>query len=166
MLYQELFNLGGSYSDYVNQGSDEEIQALAKIDQQLLSLTPTLKQRISELNMDVHLLVAGDMWCPDCRLNIAALNHITKLQAKVKMSIMPKVLAEDKMLALLDMKEIKIPAVAILSDDFQLRSLFIERPMVVANHNNFDEIKDSYFAGHYLNDTISEILDKLCSETH
>lgn len=162
MLYQELFALGINYADYVSQGSDEEIQAVAKIEQQVLfNLTPLLKQQIAELSVNAYLLVTGDMWCPDCQLNIAALNQITKLQPKIKMSIISKILAEEKMLSLIENNEIKIPTVAILNHDFQVKSFFIERPTVVASNDDFAGIKDSYFAGHYLNDTINEILEKL-----
>lgn len=163
MLYKTLFRQGLVFENYLKQGTEDEIQGVKKIVDQLseTALPATLVQQLSTIKNDVHLLIVGEMWCPDCQLNITAIEHMALLQPKIKLAIISKETAEQQLMQRMGLNQIKIPLVAILNEQYQLLDSFIERPQTVVLVNDFDRIESDYFAGKYLLATINEILTKL-----
>lgn len=163
MIYQKLFSQGRNYTDYIAQGSEAEQQAVSKVTKKLVKVElPTeLQKKLATINTDVKLLIVGEMWCPDCQLNIAAIEQLTLLQPKIQCVIISKEQAENNLLSALSLNSIKIPLVLILDRDYQNQAMFIERSDSVLKHENFSQIKASYFAGDYLLDTMVEIINKL-----
>jgi hypothetical protein len=166
MVYQKLFLQGHCYLDYLAQGSKEEQQAVAgvtaKITQQIaeIGLPPELQKKLANIKSSINLLMVGEMWCPDCQLNITAIEQLTLLQPKIKLAIIGKELAERYLLQALNIETIKIPLVVILNSHYQKVGTFVERPETVLNYQYFSEIKKAYFVGDYLIDTMAEIINK------
>ena len=163
MLYKTLFTQGLDFETYLKQGTEDETQAVNKVADQLSEavLPETLVQQLSAIKKDVHLLIVGEMWCPDCQLNITAIKYMALLQPKIKLSIISKETAKQQLMELMELSQIKIPLVAMLNEQYQLVNSFIERPQTVISVEDFDRIKSDYFAGKYLLATISEISRKL-----
>ncbi len=167
MVYQDLFLQGRNYLDYLAQGSKEEQQAVAcattKITKQIaeIGLPTELQKKLANIKSGVNLLVVGEMWCPDCQLNITAIEQLTLLQPKIKLAIIGKELAEGYLLQALSIETIKIPLVVILNNNYHKVATFVERPEKVLNYPDFSKIKSAYFAGDHLIDTMAEIINKL-----
>mgnify|MGYP000659734718 CR=1 FL=1 len=161
LSYKELFRLGSDFQTYVELGSDEDIKSVSDIRTQCVNELPrSTLEKLNEIEKDIHILVAGDVSCSDCRLNLTALHHMSLIQPKIKYSIISKECAEQHILKYLEFQQIKIPLMLILDSNFKLTQLFVERPLAVNSVGDFDEIKEAYLGGKYLTDTMNEILNK------
>lgn len=163
LSYRELFLLGMDYPTYLAQGSAEETNSVIKIENLLSDMLPkTILERLNRIEEDVHILVSSEVWCPDCQLNTTVLNHMSLLQPKIKYSIISKEFAEEHiLLQSLELQKIKIPLIMMLDSNFKLTGLFVERPKTLSSVKLFEQNKEAYFGGKHLNDTITEILEKL-----
>ena len=162
MIYKTLFEEGVQYNTYLKQGDENEVEAVCSVKTKINKLiTHSTADKLTEIKSKVNLLVVGEMWCPDCQLNITAMNHMSEQQALIKLSIINKGQAEEHLLRVLELNEIKIPLVIILNANYQLTGLFVERPSSVKSTENFNQIEDAYFAGNYLDDTVCEIMEKI-----
>lgn len=168
--FKDHFHQGQTFEAFVNTGEQEEIAAINKLSEQLKQkgfVSQANLENMLSLTTNVNLLVVGEMFCPDCHVNMAALNYLTLKQEKIKLSIITRDYAREHLPTPLALTEIKIPLVVCLNESYQLmpaditKNLFIERPTVVKSVADFDEIKTDYLAGAYLNDTLNEILAKL-----
>jgi hypothetical protein len=169
-MFKNHIKQGQTFTDFVKTGEKEEIEAINLLTEKLQQkgfVSQRNQQKISALKSEVTLLVVGEMFCPDCHVNIAAFHYLASKQAKIKLSIITREYAREHLLTSLELTEVKIPLVVCLNEDYQLmptnlsENLFIERPKTVKAKTNFDEIKIQYLAGDYLNDTLTEILSKL-----
>lgn len=162
--YKALFDLGDNFYTYVGRGSQQEILAMAKISS-LLEASETLPKSTLDILSDItehyYLLAAGEMWCPDCQINLTALNKMCEIQPKIHMAVISKGRAEDEIMADLGLGEILIPVVAILDSNFQIIGRFIERPSPVSISEPEEQVKDDYEKGKYLNTTICEVLAQI-----
>jgi thioredoxin family protein len=163
MLYKTLFEQGVDFSTYIKQGNAKECLAVSNVANQLTNdtLPQSMQSRLANISTNIHLLIVGEMWCPDCQLNITAIEHMVLLQPKIKISIISKATAELHLMELMALSQVKIPLVAILNEHYQLVNSFVERPQTVTSSADFEGIKEDYFDGKYLLDTMNEILDKL-----
>jgi len=159
MRYKALFDQGIEFQTYVAQGSEEEVLAVVKAADSLVSqLTPELASKLVNLENGTHILIAGETWCPDCQLNITAIRAMAELQPKIKVSIISRDLAQENLLDKLDISEVKIPLAVVLDQYYEFKGLFIEQPKTVKSSKS-EEVKDAYNKGDRLSDTINEILD-------
>ncbi|BBB31197.1 thioredoxin family protein [Neptunomonas japonica] len=160
--YKALFELGDNFHTYVGRGTPQERQAVAKISA-LLEVPQTLPQAtldaLSEVTERYYLLVAGEMWCPDCQINITALNKMCELQPKIQMAVISKGRAEDEIMESLGLDKILIPVVAILDRSFQVVGRFVEKPVSVSNPE--ERIQQAYSEGEYLSETLCEVLEQI-----
>jgi superfamily II helicase len=169
-MFKNHIKQGQTFSDFVKTGEKEEIEAINKLSEQLQQagfVSKVNEEKIAAQVNEVNLLVVSEMFCPDCHVNVAAFNYLSTKQAKIKLNIITRDYAREHLLSALHLTEIKIPLVVCLDENYQLmptvltENLFIERPKTVKEITDFDEIKNQYLAGDYLNDTLSEILSKL-----
>lgn len=161
--FETLFQQGVNFTEYTQQGTDAERASVNKVSNILKSklLSDSLLKRLSSVATPVHLLIVGEMWCPDCQLNITAMQQMSVLQPKIQLAIISKEMAELQLYKLINLSQIKIPLVAILNKNYQLIGSFTERPKSVTEVENFIKIKDDYLAGNYLENTIGDVLDSI-----
>lgn len=162
--YKELFEIGDNFHTYVGRGTQQEQLSVARIAAQLEipgTLSPLTLDALSNLSGKFYLLVAGEMWCPDCQINVTALNKMCEFQPQIQMSVISKGRAEDEIMKDLGLEEILIPVVAILDSDYQVVGRFIEGPAPVAVAEPSDAVKNNYAEGKYLNTTVCEILEQI-----
>jgi hypothetical protein len=159
MRYKALFDQGIEFQTYLAQGSEEEVLAVVTAADSLVSqLTSELAGKLTQLEHDINILIAGETWCPDCQLNITAIRAMAELQPKIKVSIISRDFAQENLLDKLDITEVKIPLAVVLDQYYELKGLFIEQPKTVKLSQS-DEVKAAYNKGDRLSDTITEILD-------
>ncbi len=89
--YAELFDIGEDFAAFVGHGLATEQGAVARFRQKLESngLPSALTERLQRIERRYRLLVAGEMWCPDCQINLAALDFAQRLQPNMRAETAP-----------------------------------------------------------------------------
>ncbi|SHM50010.1 thioredoxin family protein [Phytopseudomonas punonensis] len=157
--YQDLFAIGEPFSAFASRGLPTEIETVQTAEAQLGradALSANTQQRLAAIKGRYHLLAAGEMWCPDCQLNLAAMAHLQRLQPKVSLAIISKARAEHALKTRLELERISIPLVLVLNEEFELIGRFVEQPQAVVDGG--EAIQADYRAGRYLESTIDDLL--------
>ncbi|MDH2435439.1 thioredoxin family protein [Pokkaliibacter sp. MBI-7] len=158
--FQQLFDIGQDFASFVRGGLASEqaaVDALVSKVGQPGTISAATLQRIDALTGRYHLLIAGEMWCPDCHVNITALQYLCKAQPRVSLSIITKGRAEDDLKKRLGLEKVSIPLVMVLNEQFEPLGLFIEQPRVVVEQWS-EQTKADYRQGHYMEATLNEVL--------
>lgn len=158
--YQDLFTHGEGFESFVSRGLPVEIEAVRAIQQTLAepdALGASTRQRLHAIQGRFHLLVVGEMWCPDCQINVTAMDELHRLQPTVDLAIISKGRAENTLKARLGLERVSIPFVLVLDDAFQPVGRFVEQPHAVASGG--DAVKADYRAGRFLDSTVQDLLD-------
>lgn len=158
--YEELFSIGEGFDAFVAHGLPDEIAGVRKV-QQLLAEPGTISadtlRRLQAVEGRYRLLIAGEMWCPDCQINVTVMDHLQRLQPRVELAVITKGRAEDDLRERMALDRILIPVVLVLDGDFQPVGRFIERPLDVVAGG--DALKPAYRAGEYLESTLTDLLE-------
>lgn len=156
--FKTLFGYSVEYAEFVSQGSAEEVAALhrdqAKTEQP--DFLAPLEQQIAALNGRFTLLVAAEMWCPDCQRNLPAIQALTRRYPDAQLGILNRAQADAPFKDAFGVERVKIPFVAVLDENFAPLGSFIERPRSVVAGG--DEALQSYKRGERLADTVAEIV--------
>lgn len=158
--YEELFAIGEGFDAFVAHGLPAEIAGVRKVQQQLAepgSISAETLRRIQGIEGHYRLLIAGEMWCPDCQINVTVMDHLQRLQPRVELAVITKGRAEDDLRERMALDRILIPVVLVLDSSFQPVGRFIERPLEVVAGG--DALKPAYRAGEYLESTLRDLLD-------
>ncbi|MFE1814282.1 thioredoxin family protein [Metapseudomonas otitidis] len=157
--YRELFDIGQSYTEFVGSGLPAETAAAAAIAQRLEDQGPAapLLQRIEQIERRYHLLVVGEMWCPDCQINVTVLDDLCRRQPRIDLAVITKGRAEDDLKTRLGLERIAIPLVVVLDKAFEPAGLFIERPRLVREGD--EAVLRAYKAGEHLDATLADVLE-------
>lgn len=157
--YQALFAIGEGFDAFVSHGLPAEIAAVRRAQGQLSgenALSAETRRRLEALESRYHLLAAGEMWCPDCQLNLTAIDHLQRLQPRVALAIVSKGRAEHGLRERLNLSRIPIPLVVVLDESFEPIGRFVEQPQAVIDGG--EASKADYRAGHYLESTVKDLL--------
>jgi len=157
--YEELFSIGEDFAAFVAHGLPGEIAGVRKI-QQLLAepgaISAETLRRIQAVEGRYRLLIAGEMWCPDCQINVTVMDYLQRLQPRVELAVITKGRAEDDLRERLELDRILIPVVLVLDGGFQPVGRFVEKPLEVVAGG--DALKPAYRAGEYLESTLRDLL--------
>lgn len=157
--YEELFSIGEDFAAFVAHGLPGEIAGVRKI-QQLLAepgaISAETLRRIQAVEGRYRLLIAGEMWCPDCQINVTVMDYLQRLQPRVELAVITKGRAEDDLRERLELDRILIPVVLVLDGEFQPVGRFVEKPLEVVAGG--DALKPAYRAGEYLESTLRDLL--------
>ncbi|KQN55592.1 MULTISPECIES: thioredoxin family protein [unclassified Erwinia] len=157
--FKTLFGYSVDYAEFVSQGSAEEIAALRRDQdktQQADFLSPELEAQIAALKGRFTLLVAAEMWCPDCQRNLPAIRALTQRYPDAQLGILNRAQADAPFKDAFGVERVKIPFVAVLDEEFAPLGSFIERPQSVVTGG--DEALQSYKRGERLAETVGEIV--------
>ncbi|OLU16864.1 thioredoxin family protein [Pseudomonas sp. PA1(2017)] len=157
--YQDLIAIGERFEAFASRGLPAEIETVRTAQALLVradALSADMHRRLVAIQGRYYLLAAGEMWCPDCQLNLAAMDHLQRLQPKVSLAIISKARAEHALKTLLSLERISIPLVLVLDDKFELIGRFVEQPQAVVDGG--EAVKADYRAGRYLQSTLAELL--------
>lgn len=156
--YAELFDIGEDFRAFVGRGLAAEQGAVARIRQKLEAdaLSDASRERLRRIDKRYRLLAAGEMWCPDCQINLAALDFMQRLQPNLELAIISRGRAEDALRERLGLERVSIPLVLVLDEEFHPLGRFVERPQAVLAGG--PEALPAYKAGDYLDSTVDEIL--------
>lgn len=158
--YQELFEFAEDFDAFVRRGLPAEIAAVDEIKARLGApdaMNPQTLERLRDVKSRFHLLVAGEMWCPDCQINLTAMDYLQRAQPNIRLGVITKGRAEHELKQRLELERISIPFVLVLNNHFQPVGRFVERPRAVIDGG--DAVKPAYRAGEYLESTVQDVLD-------
>lgn len=160
--FNTLIELGVNYPQFLSQGNDEQIQHLLREQaktERANFLPAELKAEIAHLTGHYTLLVAAEMWCPDCLRNVPALQALCHLAPDMQMRIITRDQATPLFQQQFGVEKVKIPFVAILDENLKPVGTFIERPLSVQNGDQDTLL--SYQHGERLADTIQDVVGTL-----
>lgn len=157
--FTTLVDLGVDYAQFVSQGTQEQIQHLqqeqAKTEREDFIRAP-LREDLAAINDRYTLLVAAEMWCPDCLRNVPAFQALC-LAADIPMKIITRDQAAPLFERFFEVEKVKIPFVAVLDAKLRPVGTFIERPQTVKNGD--DATLTAYKQGERLADAVEELAD-------
>jgi len=91
--YQELFEFAEGFDSFVRRGLPGEIAAVAEIKARLDgsdAIQPQTLQRVRNVKGRFHLLAAGEMWCPDCQINLTVMDYLQRTQPNIQLGVITK----------------------------------------------------------------------------
>jgi hypothetical protein len=157
--YKDLFEYGEQFESFVARGFPAEIAAIREMqhklnEQQTVSIAT--QQRLRAVQASFHLLVVGEMWCPDCQINIAVMDYMQRGKPNIDLAIISKGRAENALKQRLELERISIPLVLVLDEQFEPVGRFVESPQAVIDGG--EAVKPAYRAGEYLESTLQDFL--------
>ena len=159
--YKELLEIGQDFMSFVNTGLDPEIFTVHAVARRLAEgagISHKTVERMAAVVENYHFLIAAEMWCADCRVNVTALDYMCRMQPQLSAGIITKGRAEDDLQEQIGLNEILVPMVVILDSEYKPVGHFFGRSKFVMEAG-IEVIRDDYHAGHFTEHTISDILD-------
>ncbi|QXM07261.1 thioredoxin family protein [Crassaminicella indica] len=166
MSVQALFKKGLSFMEFVNKDKDTYKERTLEV-YNSIELDEALQADIKKINHLVNVLVFAEIWCPDCMINVPALQKMAELNSNFVISIVSREGNE----AFMDNYKVngktKIPTFIIMDKDFNTLGTFIEQPQILKDIEEKGKqvevivAKRKYKKGEYIVETIKEILNML-----
>ncbi|WP_455539916.1 thioredoxin family protein [Terrisporobacter sp.] len=156
MTLKELYEVGCSFESSVGEGTKNERARIPK-NSSRITFDEDLTNNIINFEKEVSFLVAGEIWCPDYQLNGSVLKRFMDLNSKFDISVITMARGKKYLEPILNLENAKYPLIVVLDKNFNIIGNFQERPKVVKNIENFDDIKLDYYKGKYLIDTANDI---------
>lgn len=157
MTFEELFDCGVNYETYVGTGTKEERARIPK-NYSRVNFEDSLSEKIAGISKKVNFLCVGEIWCPDCQLNLGVIKKMCELNPQMEISVITRGRGQKFLSEALELEEVKIPTVVILDENYEKIGVFLEQPEVVKESENYDEIELDYLKGRYLTDTAKDLI--------
>ncbi|WP_407316361.1 thioredoxin family protein [Pseudomonas sp. nanlin1] len=157
--FEQLFEVGESFADFARRGLAHELASVQRVEQQLAepeAISAATLARLAAITGRYHLLVAGEIWCPDCQLNVTALDFMCRRQGALQLAVISKGRAENHFAAQLGLARVPVPLVLVLDAQFALLGQFVERPRAVVAGDA--QVLAEYKAGLYLEAAMDDVL--------
>lgn len=162
-----LYNQGYSFKKFMHLNDGAYVDKVEKF-LQLSSdaLTDELKSVLNEIKK-AQVLVFGEVWCPDCVINIAALEAIARTNSNIEYKILPREGYEKDLETLTPDGSARIPTFISMDQENGAKGYFLEKPKAVKAVESGDDqvkrivVKRDYRNGKYLLDTLEEIIEIL-----
>ncbi|KAF1050766.1 MAG: hypothetical protein GAK43_02688 [Stenotrophomonas maltophilia] len=157
--YAELFTLGEDFLAIVARALPAEREAVDTVRRRLADpacIDTNLRKRLAAVRGRYYLLAAAELWCPDCQLNVTAMDFMQQLQPNIRLALITKGRAEEALQQRLGLERIAIPLVLVLDERFDAIGRFIERPQRVID--GAETLRAAYRDGDYLADTVADLL--------
>ncbi|MDR5658363.1 thioredoxin family protein [Serpentinicella sp. ANB-PHB4] len=128
------------------------------------TIDQNLKKAISDISKEINVLAFAEIWCPDCRINVPALQILRNTNRNFDFRILPREGYEIHMQKYEYKGKPRIPTFIIMDKDFNELGVFVERPSLVkerltnGSESDIEITKRKYKNGEYLKNTIEEIL--------
>ncbi|MGM3389179.1 thioredoxin family protein [Stutzerimonas stutzeri] len=166
--YKDIIATGKRFNVFVQEGLEREKSSavgFAKKARKLGTFAATTLERLDRLKGTYHLLVAAEIWCPDCHINLAVMDFMCEAQPSIELAIVSKGRAENDLQDTLGLERVLVPVVAILDEAYNLIGTFVERPRVVSNDATA-QLMMRYRAGDHMDDTLQDLLDVMEQHEH
>ncbi len=162
-----LYNQGYDFDKFMHLNDGEyvdKVEAFLQLSSD--ALTDELKSALNKIKK-AQVLVFGEVWCPDCVINIAALEILAQTNSNIEYKILPREGNEEILGTLTPDGSARIPTFISVDDDYQAKGFFLEKPKAVKAVESGDDqvkrivVKRDYRNGKYLLDTLEELIEIL-----
>lgn len=157
--FNTLIGHSVGYEEFVSQGTAQEIQQL-RLEQEKTAQTGFLSQQseaaIAALSGKFVILVAAEMWCPDCQRNMPAINALCQRYPNAQLAVITREQSEPLFKQQFDVEKVRIPFAAVLDAELFPLGAFVERPQSLQHGG--EEALLAYKRGEHLADTVDEIV--------
>jgi len=157
MTFEELFDCGMNYETYVGTGTKDERARIPK-NYSRVNFDTALTEKITEVSKKINFLCVGEIWCPDCQLNLTVIKKMCELNSNMEVSVITRGRGQKFLSEALGLEEVKIPTVVILDENYEKLGVFLEQPESVKNTEDYDAIELDYMKGKYLSDTAEDLM--------
>jgi thiol-disulfide isomerase/thioredoxin len=160
---KELFKGGSTFLEFVNKDKDTYKEKTLE-NYHRMEVNQELENKVKEIQEIVHILVFGEIWCPDCMINVPALQKMADMNDKIIVRIVSREGNEAYMTNYSLNGKPRIPTFIVMNHEFQVKGVFVEQPQalkdIVVKGNQAEIIvaRRKYQKGEYTNDTIKEIV--------
>ncbi|WZL72775.1 thioredoxin family protein [Clostridiaceae bacterium 35-E11] len=164
MSVQALFKKGLSFMEFVNQDKDTYKEKTLEIYENIV-VDPAVENEIKTVDRLVNVLVFAEIWCPDCMINVPALQKMADINPNFVLAIVSREGNESYMDNYKVNGKPKIPTFVFMDKDFQVQGAFVEQPHIIketeAKGKQVEIIvaKRKYRKGEYIVETMKEILN-------
>lgn len=158
MNIKELYEVGTTFETAIGQGTKSERARIPK-NYSRINFPEDMINTLVNYDKEINFLVAGEIWCPDFQLNATVLKKFTELNNNFDMSIISMGRGKKFVFPILGVENMKFPLILVLDKEFNILGIFEERPNVVHEVSNFEDIKLDYYKGRYLIDSAYEFID-------
>lgn len=158
MNIKELYEVGITFETAIGQGTKSERARIPK-NYSRINFPEDMINTLVNYDKEINFLVAGEIWCPDFQLNATVLKKFTELNNNFDMSIISMGRGKKFVFPILGVENMKFPLILVLDKEFNILGTFEERPNVVHEVSNFEDIKLDYYKGRYLIDSAYEFID-------
>ena len=166
-MLKALYEQGYDFDTFMKGDGGEHVDKVLNF-VQLSSdvLTQDMRSKIKAVP-SAHILVFGEVWCPDCMINMAALEVMHRLNAKIEYTVVPRESNEEALKAITPDKTAKIPTFVALSESWEAQGLFLEKPKVIKEVEAGKDqakrivVKRDYRQGKYLLEAMEELITLL-----
>ncbi len=158
MNIKELYEVGTTFETAIGQGTKSERARIPK-NYSRINFPEDMINTLVNYDKEINFLVAGEIWCPDFQLNSTVLKKFTELNNNFDMSIISMGRGKKFVFPILGVENMKFPLILVLDKEFNILGTFEERPNVVHEVSNFEDIKLDYYKGRYLIDSAYEFID-------
>lgn len=164
MGVQTLFEKGLSFMEFVNQDKDTYKEKTLEIYENIV-VDEKIENEIKAVNQLVNVLVFAEIWCPDCMINVPALQKMADINPNFVLAIVSREGNESFMDNYKINGKPKIPTFVFMDKDFNALGAFVEQPRMVkeieAKGKQVEIIvaKRKYRKGEYIVETMKEILN-------
>lgn len=158
MNIKELYEVGTTFEKAIGQGTKSERARIPK-NYSRINFPEDMINTLVNYDKEINFLVAGEIWCPDFQLNATVLKKFTELNNNFDMSIISMGRGKKFVFPILGVENMKFPLILVLDKEFNILGTFEERPNVVHEVSNFEDIKLDYYKGRYLIDSAYEFID-------
>lgn len=157
MTFEELFQCGMNYETYVGTGTRSERDRIPK-NYSRIDFTKEMIGAIKGIEKKINFLCVGEIWCPDCQLNLTVIKKMCEINPNLEMSIITRGRGQKFLSEPLEVETVKIPTVLILDEEYNKIGLFLEQPNSVREAESYEAIELDYMKGKYLSDTAADIM--------
>lgn len=160
---RNIYAKGINFSSFLELASGEDRDITLRFLEKT-ELKDELVDRIKAIDRDIKVLVLGEIWCPDCRINMPAMEIINRLNPRIDFRIIPREGNEMDFEGYMVDGKVKIPTFIIMDKDYKELGHILERPKKVKDFydrgDQLEIIKNSklYREGYFIVDMVEEIL--------
>lgn len=162
-MLRDIYNKGVAFDEFILSDGSSQKQAMqdfvagTKLDENISDL-------IISIDKKIKIIVFGEVWCPDCVINISALEIINKVNSDIEFKVLPREGHEAFIKEQINSEKAYIPTFIIMDEEYNKLGVFIERPEVIKElEDSGDQVKrivmmKAYRKGDHIIDTIQDVV--------
>ncbi|WP_035289115.1 thioredoxin family protein [Clostridium sp. KNHs214] len=169
MSLKDLYESGIEYTDFLDSKDLDTKNKVLEIYNNI-EIGRDLEDKIKGIDKEVDIIAFAEIWCPDCMINVPALEKIHILNPKINFKVVSREGNENYLDNYAVDGKPKIPTFIVTDKNEKVLGAFIERPEIVRkvenSGNQVDVIvtKKKYRKGEFIPHTIKDVLNIIANK--